>query len=149
LMEHSLQTQKQYLFGCCSLKSQDPLVGGSLYEWLCEAGYMHDEFRVIPRPGSKCIFYKSAQKSSNVNLPSPLYTSLKRGAKICGMPALDRDFRTIDFFTLLNLQQFTVESVQGGTVAGSLRSTITTAPTLLDERSSPTSHPFQKVHSTW
>ena len=149
LMGYSIQTQKQYLFGCCSLKSQDPLAGGSLYEWLREAGYTHDEFRVIPRPGSKCIFYKTAQKSSKVNLPSPLYTYLKRGAKICGLPALDRDFRTIDFFTLLDLQQSPVERPQGDMMGGSLRSTVRSAPNLLAERSTPTSHPSQKVHSTW
>ena len=29
---------------------------------------------------------------------------LSLGAKICGAPALDREFRTIDFLTLLDLQ---------------------------------------------
>jgi putative hemolysin len=38
-------------------------------------------------------------------LPSTLHTYLKLGAKICGMPAIDREFRTIDFFTILDLHE--------------------------------------------
>jgi len=30
------------------------------------------------------------------------------GAKICGPPALDREFKTIDFLTLLDLEQISL-----------------------------------------
>lgn len=105
LCEYARFHGKRYLFGCCSLNSQDPLAGGQLYEWLNQAGHVHSELRVAPRPGSKCIFYKTVQPPSYRNLPSPFQTYLKRGAKICGMPAIDREFRTIDFFTLLDLEE--------------------------------------------
>jgi putative hemolysin len=37
-------------------------------------------------------------------VPKLLRTYLSLGAKICGPPALDRDFQTIDFLTLLDLE---------------------------------------------
>jgi putative hemolysin len=103
LSEYSARNQKRYLFGCCSMNSQDPLAGGQLFDWLYRSGHVHPEFRVIPRPGSKCISYKTANATSFRVLPSSFHTYLKLGAKICGMPAIDREFRTIDFFTILDL----------------------------------------------
>jgi putative hemolysin len=37
-------------------------------------------------------------------IPKLLRAYLTIGAKICGPPALDRQFKTIDFLTLLDLQ---------------------------------------------
>ncbi len=105
LSEYSARNQKRYLFGCCSMNSQDPLVGGQLFDWLYRSGHVHAELRVIPRPGSKCISYKTSNASSFRILPSSLHTYLKLGAKVCGMPAIDREFRTIDFFTILDLDE--------------------------------------------
>jgi putative hemolysin len=104
LTEYARQNRKRYLFGCCSLNSQDPLAGGQLFEWLNQAGYIHSQLYVTPRPGSKCIFYRTVKPITYRSLPSPFQTYLKRGAKICGMPAIDREFRTIDFFTLFDLE---------------------------------------------
>jgi putative hemolysin len=41
-------------------------------------------------------------------LPKLLRAYLGIGAKICGPPALDRQFKTIDFLTLLDLQALPV-----------------------------------------
>lgn len=40
-----------------------------------------------------------------VKAPKLLRTYLELSAWICGPPAIDRDFRTIDFLTLLDLEQ--------------------------------------------
>ncbi len=45
-------------------------------------------------------------------MPKLLRAYLSLGAKICGPPALDREFKTIDFLTLLDLR----------TVPGAVRS---------------------------
>jgi len=37
-------------------------------------------------------------------LPKLLRTYLAIGAKICGPPAIDREFKTIDFLTLIDLE---------------------------------------------
>ena len=39
-----------------------------------------------------------------VTIPKLLRAYLTLGAKICGPPALDRQFKTIDFLTLLDLE---------------------------------------------
>jgi len=105
LAEYSARNQRRYLFGCCSINSQDPVAGGQLFEWLYRTGHVHTEFKVIPRTGSKCIFYKMVNAKLYRGLPSTFHTYLKLGARICGLPAIDREFRTIDFFTILNLSE--------------------------------------------
>jgi len=40
-----------------------------------------------------------------VQIPKLLRAYLTLGAKICGPPALDRQFKTIDFLTLLDLER--------------------------------------------
>jgi putative hemolysin len=40
-----------------------------------------------------------------VAIPKLLRAYLALGAKICGPPALDRQFKTIDFLTLLDLDK--------------------------------------------
>jgi putative hemolysin len=39
-----------------------------------------------------------------VQIPKLLRAYLALGAKICGPPALDRQFKTIDFLTMLDLE---------------------------------------------
>jgi len=41
---------------------------------------------------------------ASVQPPKPLRAYLSLGANICGRPALDREFKTIDFLTLLDLE---------------------------------------------
>jgi putative hemolysin len=45
-----------------------------------------------------------AGELTEVRAPKLLRAYLTIGAKICGEPAIDRDFKTIDFLTLLDLQ---------------------------------------------
>ena len=47
---------------------------------------------------------KAEVQMTDVRAPKLLRAYLTIGAKICGEPAIDRDFKTIDFLTLLDLQ---------------------------------------------
>jgi putative hemolysin len=38
-------------------------------------------------------------------IPSLLHSYLRIGAKVCGIPALDKSFRCIDFLTLLDVRE--------------------------------------------
>jgi len=42
---------------------------------------------------------------ASVQPPKLLRAYLSIGAKICGPPAVDREFKTIDFLTLLDLER--------------------------------------------
>src|SRR5215216_4209569 len=46
--------RKRYLFGCCSLTSQDEAEGRRVFRSLKEGGHLHPELSVRPRPGLEC-----------------------------------------------------------------------------------------------
>ena len=39
-----------------------------------------------------------------MDLPPLFRTYLRYGAQVCGPPAIDREFKTIDFFVLLDIE---------------------------------------------
>jgi putative hemolysin len=45
-----------------------------------------------------------SSKNANDNIPKLLRAYLAVGAKICGPPAIDRRFKTIDFLTMMDLE---------------------------------------------
>jgi len=91
----------RYLMGCSSLTSQDPAVGASAYTELCRRHLVRPEWRTLPLAEYECPLHTLAHESPKI--PKLLRAYLSLGAKICGPPALDRHFRTIDFLTLLDL----------------------------------------------
>jgi putative hemolysin len=93
----------RYLIGCSSLTSQDPAVGASAYADLCRKHLAPPAWRTKPLPAYECSL---AQLSpGRVEIPKLLRAYLTVGAKIGGPPALDRNFKTIDFLTIVDLQQ--------------------------------------------
>ena len=91
----------RYLIGCSSLTSQDGRDGMAAYDHLRD--YLVDEgLRTVPTPPFQISCSTSPQ--SKVEIPKLLRTYLAIGAKICGPPAIDREFKTIDFLTLLDMQ---------------------------------------------
>lgn len=101
IADYARQHGGRYLFGCSSLTSQDPAVGASAYADLCRKHLAQLQWRTRPLPAFDCSLSHLAAEP--VNIPKLLRAYLTLGAKICGPPALDRQFRTIDFLTLLDL----------------------------------------------
>ena len=91
----------RYLVGCSSLTSQDPKVGASAYAMLSRQHSATPAFRTRPLPAYHCSLADLA--AEEVVLPKLLRAYLTLGAKICGPPALDPYFKTIDFLTLVDL----------------------------------------------
>jgi len=96
--------RKRYLFGCCSLTSQDPRAGLALLAWLEGHGHVHPELRVEPRASHACVVPagERGEPAPAVELPRLFGTYLRYGAKVVSGPALDREFRTIDYLVLLD-----------------------------------------------
>ncbi len=95
--------QLRYLIGCSSLNSRDPREGWSMYRQL-EPFLAPEALRTQPT----CSYELPAdlsEASEQVKVPKLLKTYIAVGARICGAPAWDRDFGTIDFLTLLDLAQ--------------------------------------------
>jgi putative hemolysin len=101
IAEYAGQRGARYLLGCSSLSSQDPAVGASAYADLCRNYLVEPQWRTRPLPQFECSLSELAAEP--VNIPKLLRAYLSLGAKICGPPALDRQFKTIDFLTLLDL----------------------------------------------
>jgi putative hemolysin len=93
----------RYLLGCSSITSQDPAAGASTYADLCRRHLVSPEHRTRPRPEYECSL--DALSPDPPKIPKLLRAYLTIGAKICGSPALDREFKTIDFLTLLDLDR--------------------------------------------
>jgi putative hemolysin len=96
--------RKRYLFGCSSLTSQDPHEGKALIDHLTAEGHMHPEVRVLPQPGYE-VFEEGFESRPGAlpETPALLKTYLRHGAKVCGPPAIDRLFKTIDYFVLFDV----------------------------------------------
>lgn len=93
----------RYLIGCSSLTSQDPAVGASAYANLCREHLAQVQWCTRPLPAFDCSLIQVATEPAQI--PKLLRAYLAFGATICGPPALDRQFKTIDFLTLLDLDQ--------------------------------------------
>jgi len=101
------RNRKRYLFGCCSLTSQDGEVGRRVMQHLERTGHVHPTIRTIPQPGWECYDPEAvpAEEASAppVKLPQLFGIYLRYGAKVCGLPALDRYFKTIDYLVLMDV----------------------------------------------
>jgi putative hemolysin len=89
----------RYLIGCSSLTSQDPGEGAAAYAELSKKYLPEPAWRTVPLPAYAC----PVVPPTTVEIPKLLRAYLTVGAKICGPPALDRQFKTIDFLTLMDL----------------------------------------------
>jgi len=101
IAEYAHERGGRYLCGCSSITSQDPAVGASAYTELCRKHLAAAAWRTQPRPDFECPLDQLADEPPKI--PKLLRAYLSMGAKICGPPALDRQFKTIDFLTLLDL----------------------------------------------
>lgn len=98
--------QLRYFFGCCSLTSQDPVEGRAVMAYLENAGLMRDGLRVDPQPEYEC--YPEGfpvDPDFRVKVPKLFRTYLRHGAKVCGPPAIDREFKTIDYLVLFDVAE--------------------------------------------
>jgi putative hemolysin len=91
----------RYLIGCSSLNSRDPREGWSMYRQLAPFLTL-ESLRTHP---TQPYELPSADSLDEVKVPKLLKTYIAVGARICGAPAWDREFGTIDFLTLLDLAQ--------------------------------------------
>lgn len=99
------KNEKRYLFGCNSLTSQDPAEGLHVLDYLVENGHMHPTLKVRPQPGYECIPDADATPpTARANVPRLMRVYLSFGAKICGPPAIDRLFKTIDYFAFFDAE---------------------------------------------
>jgi putative hemolysin len=118
IARYARERNARFLIGCSSLTSQDPMEGVAMYEQLRGKHLVRPEWGTVPHPAFALPTVAAGDAglghSSSKDAPGPMppvtasppklmraYLSI--GAKICGPPAIDREFGTIDFLTLLDL----------------------------------------------
>lgn len=100
------ENDKRYLFGCCSIFTQDGEVAAKVLNQLKEKGHLHETIEVKPREDKICIPKDFIPKTEEeIDLPSLVNIYLRIGAKVCGEPAIDRDFKTVDYFVIFDLEE--------------------------------------------
>jgi len=97
---------RRYVFGCCSLTSQDPGEARRVSAWLDAHGHVRRDLCVLPRPGWDCVGTAveapDPESWARVELPRLFALYLRYGARVCGPPAIDRQFKTIDWLVLFD-----------------------------------------------
>lgn len=103
---YATKMRKRYLFGCCSLFTLDCSEGKRAADKLREMNALHPEIRVDARQTCQCrpADFLTPNVTESADLPKLFNTYLRIGAKVCGEPAIDRQFKTIDFFVLFDIE---------------------------------------------
>ena len=98
--------RKRYFFGCCSLAGTDAREGLRVLDYMGRGGHMHPTFYVPPRAGFECDGdIVEAQAAAEPSIPKLFRSYLRFGARVCGPPALDRAFKTTDFFVIFDADE--------------------------------------------
>ena len=98
--------RKRFLFGPCSLTSQDPWMGKRALDRLRREGRMHPAIEVGAVPGFECRWEGEPPPgaAAEIELPPLFDMYLRYAGRVCGPPVIDRRFGTIDFLVLFDVQ---------------------------------------------
>jgi putative hemolysin len=106
LANYLVVRKKQYLFGCCSIFTQDGEKAAKVLEQLRRDGHMHPELTVRPRVEKRIVPVGFDPSGLDlVQLPMLVNIYLRIGAMVCGEPAIDREMKTVDFFVVFDLDR--------------------------------------------
>lgn len=98
---YATRNDSRYLIGCSSISSQDENSGVAMYEGLKEKYLVEPSLRTVPHPGRDCRL--TGAHVDPARPPRLFRAYLEISGRICGPPAIDREFKTIDFLTLVDL----------------------------------------------
>lgn len=101
IADYARTNRGRYMVGCSSIDSQDPAEGAAAYAALAPKHLARPELRTFPLPALACPLDRVAERPQRI--PRLLLAYLSLGAKICAPPAIDREFKSIDFLTLMDM----------------------------------------------
>lgn len=95
---------KRYVFGCCSVPTLEVSEIAAISRKLATGDHLHARFQASVRPALRTPQLECLPVREGAELP-PLFTSyLRLGAKVCGGPAIDRQFGVTDYLVVLDLR---------------------------------------------
>lgn len=98
-------TGNRFLFGCCSVFTQDPETAADVLEKLRSGGHVDDSIDVRPQPENKVLPDSYEPNPDQASIPPLVNIYMRIGAKVCGEPAIDREMRTVDYFVVFDLEE--------------------------------------------
>ena len=110
LAAYLAHNHKRYLFGCCSLTSQDAGEGQQMMDHLVAHGHTHPAWHVQPLPSLECAW--TGDPTVPVAIPRLMKIYLSYGAKICSAPAIDRFFKTIDYLAIIDVRELDAKTYE-------------------------------------
>jgi len=113
ITELLIRANLTYMLGCVSLDETTPKLGWAIHEYLSRKNSVCKDMTVIPRPGFR-LDKPSVSEIENMlkdepdiikKIPPIFKGYLRLGGLICGEPAFDKEFGTIDFFILVDINK--------------------------------------------
>ena len=98
---YATRHESRYLIGCSSVTSQNENYSTAMYDTLKEKYLIAPPLRTNPQPGQCC--QSSGDPVESTRPPRLFRAYLEISGRICGPPAIDREFKTIDFLTIVDL----------------------------------------------
>lgn len=124
LSEYVKATNTAYMFGCSSVKTMDPLEIAVIYHYLMTHYASDPSCRVTPLESFRIrtlpLYHKlvesldvrTVEDYAHKLVPPLLSSYLRAGAVICGEPALDKEFKCVDFFTLHDMSKLSRQAAR-------------------------------------
>jgi putative hemolysin len=104
----------RWLFGCCSVSSHDPDDGWRTLKTLRSQNFMHPEILLQATPEFSCGSESRADApdlGDALPIPKLFAAYMRLGVRVVSLPALDRDFGTIDFLVLADARAVNMSSL--------------------------------------
>jgi putative hemolysin len=106
LANYLIWTKNQYFFGCASLLTQSHRQAACVYNYFRHHNLIHPSILVYPHREYTVNLADQFPEQFNIEIPKIFQAYLNIGAKVCSLPALDKNFKTIDFLVLSNIADF-------------------------------------------
>lgn len=108
LARYMSHNRRRWLLGPCSLTSQDPWDGKRALDLLVAREKVRTDLVVTAQPGYECVWEGSdpqPEKAAGLELPPLFAMYLRYAGRVVGPPVIDREFKTIDFFVLFDVEE--------------------------------------------
>lgn len=99
--------QMRHLMGCCSVTSTNPVDGWRILKTLRREDYLHPDYFEKATPDFSCGDPAQEQALADgeaLPLPKLFATYMRLGARVISEPAIDREFGTVDFLVLFDVE---------------------------------------------
>ena len=104
----------RWLFGCCSIMSTTPDDGWRAMKTLRQGGYLDPHIMLPVRPHCSCGDPErefDSDLGDPIPLPKLFRTYMRLGATVISHPCIDREFGSIDFLILMDMNNLKTQSV--------------------------------------